>query len=180
VQESNSHRLLALMQFVSLFGVPYVALVMTAIVVLIFLLFGHKREAVFMALTPLAAVLNSLLKIIIDRARPTSTLIIVYQQLTDPSFPSGHVVYYVVFFGFLITTMFAMKEIPAILRVSVVTISVILIGLVSISRVYLGVHWATDVLEGYFIGYLLLFALSYWYLNKTPGTLARAGVGKGE
>ena len=166
VQEEGGKRFLSLMRMVSFFGTPYIAVCAAIIAAGIFFIFSYRREAFFLLLTPLSGVVDGLIKIAVNRPRPTAALVTVYQALTDPSYPSGHVVYYVVFFGFLIATMFVIKKAPVVLRISVVAISAMLIALVSVSRVYLGVHWATDVLGGYFTGYVLLFMLASLYFRN--------------
>jgi len=166
VQEEGSRGFLNFMRAVSFFGTPYIAICVAIVVAGIFFLFSYRREAFFIFLTPLSGVVSGLIKIVVDRPRPTTALVTVYQALTDPSYPSGHVVYYVVFFGFLIATMFVIKKAPIVLRISVVVISTMLIALVSVSRVYLGVHWATDVLGGYLTGYVLLFVLASLYFRN--------------
>jgi undecaprenyl-diphosphatase len=83
----------------------------------------------------------------------------------SPSYPSGHVVFFTVFFGFLIAAMFFTKKIPRLMRVFIASTSGALIILVSLSRIYLGAHWLTDVIAGYLLGIVLLSILLYFYLR---------------
>ena len=165
VQESSSPGVLLFMEFVSIFGIPWVAVLMTLAVTGIFFFASLRREALFTALTLGAGGVNALIKVIINRPRPTDTVVMVYQKLTDPSFPSGHVVYYVVFFGFLLAAMILAPRIPRAVRIIIGSVSAALIILVSISRLYLGVHWATDVIGGYCIGFALLAGLLHYYFK---------------
>ena len=165
VQESSGPGLLLFMQIVSIFGIPWVAVPATLIIAGIFFFGSLRREALFAVLTLGVGGVNALIKAIINRPRPTDTLIAVYQKLTDPSFPSGHVVYYVVFFGFLIAAMALAPRIPRAVRVAVGSVSAALIVLVAVSRLYLGVHWATDVAAGYCIGFALLSGLLHYYFK---------------
>jgi len=114
-------------------------------------------------MVPLASLATSLVKILINRVRPDSRYIQIWAHEIDPSFPSGHVVFYTVFFGFLIAIMTKNKMIPRIVRMVVVTISAILIILIGFSRLYLGAHWISDVIGGYAFGGILLMILLYFY-----------------
>lgn len=166
VQENSSPGLLLFMEFVSIFGVPWVSIFITLIIAGIFFFASLRREALFTVLTLGAGVINALIKIVINRPRPTNMLVMVYQNLTDPSFPSGHVVFYVVFFGFLLTAMILAPRISHTVRIIVGSISVALIVLISISRLYLGVHWATDIIGGYCVGFALLSGLLHCYFKR--------------
>lgn len=166
IQESRSISLLPVMQFVSVFGEPLVAICVTIVTSALFYFASYKREAIFTLATFVADGINGLVKLAIYRPRPSDTLVIVYQKLTDPSFPSGHVVHYVVFFGFLVVAMVELKKLPKILRAFLISISLALIVSISVSRIYLGAHWATDVIGGYLVGYVLLSVLLYFYLMK--------------
>jgi undecaprenyl-diphosphatase len=165
--QGTSLRLLPLMRFVSFFGIEAVAFPITLISSALFFLFKRRREAVFTLATIIADVLTVFIKLAIHRPRPTELLVTVSQKLTDPSFPSGHVVHYVVFFGFLIAAMFTLKDLPKLLRVSVISASIILIILVSISRLYLGAHWASDVIGGYLVGFIFLAMLLSLYRKQS-------------
>ncbi len=165
IQEGGTTYLPA-MQAVSFFGEPPVAFVTVLIAAIAFFLIRRRREALFALATLLASGANAIIKIIIHRPRPTDTLVSVYQQLTDPSFPSGHVVFYVVFFGFLATAMIVIKKIPQLWRVLVSAASLALILFVSVSRIYLGAHWASDVIGGYCVGIIFLSVLLYFYFKN--------------
>jgi len=111
------------------------------------------------ALSSLA--LMSLLKNLFQRQRPAGPLV---EGITNFSFPSGHAFMGVVFFGLLI--WLAIKYIrnkPA--RITVIAISLLLILLIGFSRIYLRVHYATDVIAGFCMGTLWL-VFSLWLTNK--------------
>ena len=157
--------ILNILTFVSFFGKTAVAGAMVVATATIFWLLKYYRETIFILLTPVAASINFIVKLIVDRPRPDGSLVHVLDREFDPSFPSGHVNFYVVFFGFLIATMFMTPKIPLWIRVAVVLISITMIISVSFSRIYLGAHWATDVLGGYLLGSILLSILLYFYLK---------------
>jgi len=166
IQEIRIVPLLPLMEAISIFGTPLISISLTLLVSTAFYLASYRREALFALFTFIADGINGALKLIINRPRPSDTLITVYQKLTDSSFPSGHVVHYVVFFGFLATAMIVLVKLPKGLRLAVTFISLALIVTVSISRIYLGAHWATDVIGGYYVGYVLLSGLLYFYFTS--------------
>lgn len=153
---------------VSWFGNNTQAIACVGIASFLFLLFSYRREAIFIALTSLASVINSGIKIVINRPRPTTDVVEILVTMTNNSFPSGHVVHYVVFFGFLLILMYRLKKLNLFIRLFISLLSVILIFSVPFSRVYLGAHWFSDVLAGFFLGILLLSALLYFYFKK-PG-----------
>lgn len=166
VQE-NQHPLLdILMGAVSWPGYRPQSILLPLSVSLIFFLYRKKREALFVGLTLLSGLLSRFLKILIDRPRPTEDLVRVIDKAKYQSFPSGHVLLYVVFFGFLMVLMYKMKEINFTVRVTVALTSAFFIIAVTFSRIYLGAHWFTDVLGSILLGTLCLFALTYFYLKK--------------
>ncbi|MFA4995700.1 MAG: phosphatase PAP2 family protein [Patescibacteria group bacterium] len=132
----------------------------------LFFALKYYREAIYCLITPFAVILSSAFKILMNRPRPDQSLVYVLDNQLSPSYPSGHVVFFTVFFGYLITTMFFTKKIPRSLRVLIIAISSILIILVSVSRIYLGAHWLTDVIAGYLFGIIFLSILLYFYIRK--------------
>jgi undecaprenyl-diphosphatase len=71
------------------------------------------------------------------------------------SFPSGHTVHYVVFFGFLWFLAFTPLRLPG-LRWAMLGLLAGMMLLVGPARIYRGAHWASDVLGGYLLGAALL------------------------
>jgi undecaprenyl-diphosphatase len=179
IQEGRGFALLPAMQFVSFFGAPLVASGTVLLTALAFYLLERRREAFFVLGAFFADGLNALLKLFINRPRPGSDLIEVYETLSNPSFPSGHVVHYVVFFGFLSVLMLASPEFPRVFRAFVIVFSILLVSLVSVSRVYLGVHWVTDTIGGYLVGFMLLSLLVGFYFGKPRHLLRGLSVKKG-
>jgi len=109
---------------------------------------ARKRSAILLASTSIiTALLIKTLKFLIASPRPTTMLI----QETGYSFPSGHTTFAIIFFG-LITYIFAKPKykVPAIIT------STILITIITLSRLYLQVHWLTDIIGGLAIGSLIL------------------------
>lgn len=106
-------------------------------------------------ISSLQAPLNWLIKTIVARPRPSEPLVEVVKPETGYSFPSGHVMFYTIFFGFLI--FLVMKYTP---RTTLRAIALLLLGgiilLVGPSRMYLGAHWLSDVVAGYLIGLVYL------------------------
>lgn len=165
VQEHNNPVFDAIMRGISWAGyMPNSAIVVVG-AVLLFLAFKYRREALFVFLTSLAGLVSTLVKMAVNRPRPQSSMVRIIEKTQQQSFPSGHVMFYVVFFGFIALTMFRLKQLPGMLRWFVGGICLFLIFTIPLSRIYLGAHWFTDVTAGFFLGLLCLYALSYFYLN---------------
>lgn len=130
---------------------------------------GKKLDSIFIvSLTSLAALLDWLLKLLISRPRPDG-LIQTLLGNNDYSFPSGHIAYAVVFYGFLFYLLPGLTRRPAIIWVLRSGL-ILLILLTGASRVYLGAHWPSDALGGLFLGGLLLAPAIglYNYLKRPP------------
>ncbi|RYZ95112.1 MAG: phosphatase PAP2 family protein, partial [Sphingobacteriaceae bacterium] len=115
----------------------------------------------------LSGAVSSLVKMLVNRPRPGANVVRVIEETRQQSFPSGHTQFYVIFFGFIIVLMYNLKSLPVWLRLSCTILSLLLIFTIPFSRIYLGAHWFTDVLGGFFMGILCLSALAYFYLRKT-------------
>lgn len=140
-------------------------------VILIFLVAGYKKEALFTLLSSLSALVSTLVKLFVNRPRPGEPLVHVLEKTQQQSFPSGHVIFYTVFFGFIILVMYNRKTIHTPLRLLVSGICLLLILLIPLSRIYLGAHWFSDVTAGFLLGLICLYVLGYYYLKKPPADL---------
>ncbi len=141
------------------FGVP-----ITFGIAGIFWALRFRLESIFILLASSSNVLNWIVKRLIKRPRPTSELVTVVRVINEPSFPSGHVMHYVNFFG-LLNYLLATNWRSGRLRNLLLTISTSLIVLVGPSRVYLGAHWPSDVMAGYVYGGLWFGGLMAAYLR---------------
>jgi membrane-associated phospholipid phosphatase len=153
-----------LMRGVSALGELAIAMKLTAIAMLIFAIRRQWLEAVFMLATTSSALLTFVLKELIHRTRPfpvTENASGFLQSINQYSYPSGHVLFFVVFFGFL--AYLAWIHFAGRARVIVIAICGALIVLIGPSRIFLGAHWASDVLGSYIIGTIWLFVLILAY-----------------
>jgi undecaprenyl-diphosphatase len=131
----------------SLAGLTAVALVAVAL-----LLWRHRRlEAAVVLAAPIATgLLGNGTKLGYDRARPpvAGHLVVV----TDSSLPSGHTLDATIVLGVLTVVAVSLLRRRAGARVAVVVAAGAGIAVAGAARVYLGVHWATDVLAGWLLG----------------------------
>src|SRR5216683_2408304 len=130
----------------------------------IFWALRFRLEAIFVLLASSSNILNWIVKRLIKRPRPTSELVTVARVINEPSFPSGHVMHYVNFFG-LLNYLLATNWRSCRLRNILLTISTAFIVLVGPSRVYLGAHWPSDVMAGYIYGGLWFGGIMALYLR---------------
>ena len=161
--------LLPLMQFVSFFGNSWTPYALTAATALLFFLRDLRSEAVALVLsTAGSGLINSTLKMLIARPRP-SPVIPVYRDTVTQSFPSGHVTFYVCYFGFLFFVAYALLPERTTARRAAFTLCVLMIALVGLSRVYLGEHWPSDTLGAYLMsGVWLALCLDRYRRGKKP------------
>ena len=103
----------------------------------------------------IVTILNQLLKAILQRPRPTEYRIV---EETGYSFPSGHSMVSMAFYGYLIYLIYKYVKNKYIKWISIVLLS-ILVCSIGISRIYLGVHYTSDVLGGFLISmsYLVIY-----------------------
>lgn len=102
------------------------------------------------------------LKPFLERARPAS----IYGGIESYSFPSGHAASSMVTYGFL-AFLLCMGQRWRI-RVPVLTVTAVAIVLIGLSRLYLGMHWLTDVLAGYALGLAWIALLATACLTLHP------------
>lgn len=165
--------LLELMRFVSVFGNRWTPYALSAATVLLFLLFRRRSEAVALILsTAGSGLINSTMKLVISRPRPSSDLIPIYRDMATQSFPSGHVTFYVCYFGFLFFVAYALLRRGTFARRLALAITGSLVLLVGLSRIYLGAHWPSDTLGAYlWSGVWLMFSLEMYRRWKERRTL---------
>jgi undecaprenyl-diphosphatase len=166
VQEHKNLFLDAMMKLVSWFGYFPGSVIIVLISAFVFFIFKYRKEALFVLLTSASGLLSSLVKILVNRPRPTEPLVRIVQKANQQSFPSGHVLFYIVFFGFLTVLMYDLNTVPKSARISVSAFSMLLIFAIPFSRIYLGAHWFTDVLGGFLLGVLYLYALCFFYYRS--------------
>ena len=125
----------------------------------------HHAAWVLLISTAGAGVLNTALKLHFRRVRPD--LPWAFVQETSFSFPSGHSVFAVVLYGALM--YLGLRHLRLVReRVAVVVAAMALIVGIGLSRIYLGVHYPSDVAAGYFVGAVWLSAVitADWYVRR--------------
>lgn len=140
-------------KFITNFGGAIFIILLTVILIAVI----KNKKIGLSILTNLAiiTILNQLLKRILQRPRPTEYRII---EESGYSFPSGHSMISMAFYGYLIYLIYKYVENKNVKWILISLLS-ILICLIGISRIYLGVHYASDVLGGFLISisYLVIY-----------------------
>ena len=140
-------------KFITNFGGAIFLIILT--VVLVILIKNKKIGLSIFSNLVIITVLNQLLKRVLQRPRPTEYRII---EETGYSFPSGHSMVSMAFYGYLIYLIYKYVKNKYIKWISIVLLS-LLICSIGISRIFLGVHYTSDVLGGFFISisYLVIY-----------------------
>ena len=132
------------------------AIFLSIATVMLFLLIKNKKIGLsIISNIVIITVLNQLLKRILQRPRPTEFRIV---EEKGYSFPSGHSMVSMAFYGYLIYLIYRYIK-NKYVKWTLITILSILICLIGISRIYLGVHYTSDVLGGFLlsISYLVIY-----------------------
>jgi undecaprenyl-diphosphatase len=139
--------LTAAMRGLSQVGSPASLIALGALVIIFFVRAGRPRTAILFIIAILGAeLLDQVLKLLFHRTRPVA-----FFGLAEPigySFPSGHSLVSCVFFGVLAAFAAARTESRA-RRWLYYIVAALMIGAIGFSRIYLGVHYLSDVLAGY-------------------------------
>ena len=123
---------------------------------LLFITIKNKKTSLLIGINLVTiTILNQLLKFVLQRPRPTEFKII---NETGYSFPSGHSMISMAFYGFLIYLIYKNVK-NKYLKTFLISFLSILIIMIGISRIYLGVHYTSDVCAGFLvsISYLVLY-----------------------
>lgn len=154
--------LIAMRDITALGGVTVLTLVSAAVLAYL-MLRAQRATAVFLAIAILGGqILAGFAKNGFSRPRPD--LVPHAVEVASASFPSGHSMMAAVTYLSLAVTLCQMQE-NLHMRVFYVTVAVLLTFLVGLSRLFLGVHWPTDVLAGWTLG--SAWALGVWVVART-------------
>ena len=140
-------------KFITNFGGAIFLIILT---ITLFILIKNKKIGLSIILNLIVITgLNQILKYILQRPRPTEYRLI---EETGFSFPSGHSMVSMAFYGYLIYLIYKYVKNKYVKWILIVLLS-ILICSIGVSRIYLGVHYTSDVLGGFLvsISYLVLF-----------------------
>jgi len=163
VQQITSPIFSSVMSFVSFWGYsPYQPILIVIIASFLFILRMRLEAVTIVSSTLVLSGIGAVIKSFVDRPRPSIDLIHVINHASDPSFPSGHVLSYTIFFGFLLFILWTSFK-KSFLRDVAIIICFLMIGLVGLSRIYLGDHWASDVVGAYLLGSIWLYGTIFVY-----------------
>jgi undecaprenyl-diphosphatase len=156
--------LTALMWIVSLPGDAPVITPLTAIVAVVLALWGWRSGALLLVASLTAeGVIQTAIAASFARHRPPAQFALV-QRLSPYSFPSGHAWSVLLFTGLVGLVLWRTLSNHWLVRVTILSTVTAIAGLVGASRVYLGVHWPTDVIAGWIMAVFTLVVSGAIYL----------------
>lgn len=149
-----------IMDFVSFIGSPTFLVPLVTIIIL-YLLYKKRFyiSKLLLASSLGSWIFNFILKFIFNRSRPLDYFLVDQGGL---SYPSGHSM---VSMSMYLTIGFLLIKYRNIKPKMTYTIATLLVFIMGISRLYLGVHWPTDIIGGFIMGYLF-FRLSIKYIKE--------------
>lgn len=162
LQKLRTPGLTTLMLGVSRLGWWPVSLVLVLATILFLLGRRRRADALMVALMVFPIALGLGLKIAVGRPRPEYSLI--DQVSSTLSFPSGHALFALLLGGVLILLAHEIVRPQWVRRILQIGLALLILA-VGASRVYLGVHWPSDVIGGYLLGVLALGGM-IWLRNR--------------
>lgn len=148
----------SILLFISWLGNFQQTIFSVVIVVVLFWILKRRDLALGLLVSATGAVfISETLKSIVSRPRPDPTLVNQIEKFfKDDSFPSGHVLYYMGFYGFLLFATFVLIK-RRLWRHILSGVLILMLVLVGVSRIYKGSHWFSDTLASYLIGIIWLY-----------------------
>jgi len=162
LQSFNNRLIVSTMECISfIFGGWSSVLVVVVIGIVVWWRIG-RLEAIMILMGRLITLVDAPLKLAINRPRPSADLVQVLSHEQGNGFPSGHAFFAILILG--LTAYFISINLKnRAPRVLVLLCLIALILLIGTSRVYLGVHWPSDIVGGYLIGGFFLTMLIWFY-----------------
>lgn len=149
-----------IMKVITSFANP-LTIVSLCLASLLSLIWKYKASIYLIIVTIISTVFNFLTKNIVLRNRPDHLRLI---EETGYSFPSGHAMGSIAFYGFIIFLL-SKSKINKYLKIFLSIIIGLTIFLIGISRIYVGVHYPSDIIGGFLLGYIILIS-SIEFLTK--------------
>lgn len=147
--------------------VSHLVHILVIIIIILGLFLIQKKLGLFtIAYVVCNSVLGQAIKFTFTRARPNIQQLI---PINGYSFPSAHAMMAMALYGFLFWCV-SQSKLSKKIKWIFMSLCVIIIILIGMSRIYLGVHYASDVLAGYTISLFYVYCITY-YLKKCKITL---------
>jgi undecaprenyl-diphosphatase len=162
LQSFNNETLRSVMEWTSyLFASWRAAMIVIAVGLLFWWRMGRLEGILF----PVAGILSLIadgLKIAVNQSRPSASLVQILTVENTKGFPSSHAFFSILVLGLLAYLLYTHLRVKwqRILSLVALTLLILLIGT---SRVYLGVHWTSEVIGGWVIGGLFLTDVIWVY-----------------
>lgn len=158
VKQLRTPTLTTVMKLITKLSDTGIIIIIATILTLLFLFKWKKQKVAKLIPCSLITVtfMNQILKYIFKRERPIGYRLI---EIGGYSFPSGHSMVSMAFYGLLIYIIYYYVK-NKYLRNGLIILNILIIILIGISRVYLGVHYLSDVLTGYSISIIYLLILT--------------------
>lgn len=129
-------------------------IVLNILIIIYMIIKKCKDLSIIVVASISSGVINNLVKFLVKRDRPSGIALI---KENFYSFPSGHSMISLLFYGSIIYLLIKKKPNYYKVLVSIIAVFILLVG---ISRIYLGVHFASDVIGGYLLSTVILIIIS--------------------
>ena len=149
--------------------------VLAGLIVASLFIAGLRWEAVVSLFAACGVGIGTLVKLVVYRPRPRADLVRVFRELPSSGFPSGHVLEFTAFCGFLAFLAYTLLK-PSWARTTLLVAYALIILLMGLSRIYQGQHWFSDVMGAYLLGSLWLVLTIRLYRWGKPRFFTRQPV----
>lgn len=162
----------SVMRFFTFFGSHYFLIPANILLAIIYLFRRKSRYTIKVAAIALTSLLIMLgLKLLFHRERP---LIPLLEPARGLSFPSGHSFMSVCFYGLLMIIIWKEEKYHPVTKWILLVLALFFVVMIGFSRIYLRVHYFTDVMAGFSIGFSWLLISSYIIDQIKPRGLKKA------